>query len=433
MDPDNQTVEPQKPDLPHDATVVLAKNDQGDQSACIFIKETYSFTRQGSVARIEPEPLYNNLFDPEESKKLLPGCDFWPHKMATDVIIQGKAHALDHRGAQELMVSVYINDIARHVRVIGKRIVSYSGPGAAPKFIGPEAFESMDLCWENAYGGIDLRVPVGKVDSRGQVLRLVHDHPGLYPRNPFGKGYVVSSEKDGVNGIELPNLETVDDPITPERLIVQDPRNWHHQPLPACFDWLRGHMYPRCVFFSGAEAWFPGPDDSIAEVRMGYLPKHYRTEFEEREPADIVDLRFCNEAPVGMIFPYLNGDEQIRLAGMHPQGEISFALPGHPPEVHLYIANEKFAPNPVLHTLLIKPEESCFSLLWRAAQPIPRPFIITGPGKESEVPIEFRIGQNNAQHIGEPPPYWAYAKHTGKTKIPEQMKPWYNIFDLPEE
>lgn len=433
MKPDSVSNGINQPDLPFDAMVTLARGDQGEQAACVFVKYTYVFKHDGNVERADPEPLYNNLFDPGEGLCLLPGCDFWPYKPATDVVVQGRAHAPDGRPVPEISVSVVVNDVSRYAQVMGKRVVSCRGNGSIERFPRPEPFESMALTWENAYGGIDLRVPVGKVDSKGQVLKLVHDHPGLYPRNPFGKGYVVMPAREGIDGIELPNVEHPSDLLTPERLIAGAPENWHLQPLPACFDWLRGHMYPRCVFFGGAEAWYPGPDDVIAEVRLGYLPKNYRSQLQHREPDDLIDPRFCNEAPVGMIFPYLKGDEWIRLTGMHPEGDIRFELPGSPPDVSIFVDTEKSIVRPVLHTLLIKPEDGCFSMLWRASQPLSKPFIVKGPGREKDLPIEFAVGLHKRRHISEPAPYWARARDAQKAETAARMEPWYNIFDLPEE
>src|SRR5690606_12214056 len=46
-------------------------------------------------------------------------------------------------------------------------------------------------------------------------------HPLMpYPANPIGRGYVVGPLKEAVDGVELPNIEYPDRPLTPETLIV---------------------------------------------------------------------------------------------------------------------------------------------------------------------------------------------------------------------
>src|ERR1035437_3273348 len=109
---------------------------------------------------------------------------------------------------------------------------------------------------------------------RSVVNGVQYDHPGLYPRNPVGKGYLVLP--DPIEGVELPNLEDPADLLTPERLVTRQPELWFRQPLPWCFEWTVGLTFPRCLYL-GLDAWFPAPDGApLGEVQRGYIPPNLR-------------------------------------------------------------------------------------------------------------------------------------------------------------
>jgi len=83
----------------------------------------------------------------------------------------------------------------------------------------------MPLLYQNAYGGLDNRFHSGPFERRLHAhrrTRLQFDHPGLYPRNPVGKGYLVIP--DSFDEVELPNLEDPPDLLTAERLITAQAR-----------------------------------------------------------------------------------------------------------------------------------------------------------------------------------------------------------------
>lgn len=127
-----------------------------------------------------------------------------------------------------------------------------------------------------------------------------NDHPGLYPRNPFGKGYVVHPEMPD-NEVELPNLEDPSDRLTPEHFFVRDPKLWFQQPLPWCLDWSSALMCRRYVWL-GADAWFLAPEDALLpEVRRGLLPPRFREAADELEDALGAPLPFLQEASLGMV------------------------------------------------------------------------------------------------------------------------------------
>lgn len=405
---------------------------EGKEGIFVLAKGVFQLA-QSRLIRVAAEALFNNIYDPEEGKGLHPGCDFWPYKLATDVVVRGKAWA--PRGkARQMRIGVFVNGRGREIAVFGRREVSYKGPGTLPKFSEPEPFESIEVAWENAYGGFDLRVPVERPKDLSDFLRLKVDHPGMYPRNPFGRGYVVLRDKDGIDGMELPNFEDPSHLLTPENLVVGDPRLWYRQPLPACFDWFRAHMYPRCLFFAGADAWYPVPESekaNLPEVKIGYLPPDYRNSPERffDDPAAAIDYRFFNEAPPGMIYPYLKGGEKVLIKGMSPEGDISFDVPS-PPRITIFIKGRAHTPEPVLHTLFVDTEQKKVSCLWRAFQPLSEPIIVI-PGQEEKVPVEAQVDNDPPVHFAEPPPVWKSARDEKGPLPPPKKAPIYIIDDLP--
>ena len=374
----------------YDFHLGLAADPKGEQIAFVLVKITYTFDQAGMLRMTDPEPLHNNIFDPNESPRLKPGCDFWPYKLATDIVVQGKAHAPMRRPIQSTTLSVHVGRYEKHALVFGDRFVLYNGRQL--RFSEPEPFESVDLTCYNAYGGVDWRVPIENEQSLVTQIRLQADHPGLYPRNPYGTGYVVLSDHEDVDGMELPNVEDPEDLLTPERLITGDPRKWHLQPLPCIFDWQQGHVFPRCAFFGGADGWHPAPEDAVAEVRMGILPKNYRSIFNEQLTDRGPDPRFFNEASSGLQVPYLKGDEKVLLRGFHPDGDINVQLLDGPPQIQINIEGHKHKPQPRLHTLLIKPEDKRVCMLWAAHVRTPRMFI---EGIHITIPIECSINGGN--------------------------------------
>jgi hypothetical protein len=71
-----------------------------------------------------------------------------------------------------MIVSVRIGNFAKEIKVFGTRKVIYSRKGVIPRFSVPEPFESIDLTYYNAYGGVDWRVPVEDEDSFWTQFKL---------------------------------------------------------------------------------------------------------------------------------------------------------------------------------------------------------------------------------------------------------------------
>src|SRR5262249_12571437 len=102
-----------------------------------------------------------------------------------------------------------------------------------PTFTDPELFLSIALRYERAYGGIDVYSDKATA------------YP--YPRNPLGRGFVVSNTEQALDNLPLPNFEDPQAPPTPERFCSGEYKQWEQQPVPAGLGWFPKVWYPRAL------------------------------------------------------------------------------------------------------------------------------------------------------------------------------------------
>ncbi len=189
--------------------------------------------------------------------------DYAPFKPRADVVVLGRAY----RSGQEPVALVRLelgDQIDKQIAAMGDR----HWLGSA-KMSEPDAFDSIPLRYEHAYGG-----------------KSVGDNPaGLGADDPDGR---------------LPNLEW------PKRLM----QSRDDVPPPACLAPLAPHWPVR------------------ADVRGSY-DRRWREERWPFFPADF-DWGFYNAAPADQRCAYLRGDERYRITSVRPRGE---HLTGTLPEV----------------------------------------------------------------------------------------------------
>jgi hypothetical protein len=279
-------------------------------------------------------------------------ADFVPFKLATDVVLNGKAHAPLGQPSATFTASLCVGSHRKDVCVIGDRVCRYR-EGRDPVFTDPKPVTAVELKYENAYGGVDIYT-----DPKIQCA---------YPRNYLGKGFAVGKNKRAIDNLALPNLEDPKDLLTPERLSCAEVKNWEQQPMPQSFSWFFKCWQPRALL-AGV---LPADRAFEQEMRSAYakfLPPAERKTYEESRLPDI-DFRFFNGASQGLALPFLAGDEQIRATNLTPEGETSFQLPGECPGIGLDIG-EGMKNSPVfLHTVMIRMEDRQVDLVWRAAFP----------------------------------------------------------------
>jgi hypothetical protein len=383
----------------YDAIVDLHPPRAYPKMAYALAKFTYRLARGANVL-VAAEPLFHDIRDPELKPRLYPGSEFWPFKYQTDVVVRGAAFAPGGRPTPSMLVSVSVGKATKRIQVFGRRLIQWDAQGK-PRLGAPEPFAEMPVTYENAYGGADQRVPVKEGPlTVGDLERLQSDHPGLYPRNPLGKGYVVL--RDPVEGVELPNLEDPDDLLTPERLIVNDPALWHRQPLPMGFEYTNPLMFPRFVYL-GLDAWFTPPQDaSLAEVRRAWLPPDFRRLFGAGvDPTQSAPPPYYQEASLGMVFPSLPPGTPIVVRGMHrDEPELQFALPVEP-RMAIEMDGQRQDLKPQLCNVLIEPALARVSLVYVVrTEKLPRVFI---PGIHGRIPLSVTV-QDDLPVVYETPP-----------------------------
>jgi hypothetical protein len=366
--------------------------------AFALVKLTYEI--EGTAAVLgEPEPLLHDFWSDENLEpRFPPGSDYWLDKQSTDVVIRGSAFAPAGRPTPSMFVSAQIGRTTKRIAVFGRRLVEWSQ--GKPRLSRPEPFTEMPLLYQHAYGGLDNRVPIPahleEDYMRTVALGMQFDHPGLYPRNPVGKGYLVLP--DPVDGVELPNLEDPADMLTAERLIARKPDLWYRQPLPWCFEWTVGLTFPRYLFL-GVDAWFPSPDDSaLPEVQRGFIPAQLRRRLEKDHA---LAAGYRQEASLGMVVGAPLPGLPVTLTGMHPEEPtIAFTVPPAP-SIEIEVEGERAPLPPLLTNLVILPAEKKFTAVYCAkTKGLQRVFI---PGIHKNIPIAARINRDAPIRYESPP------------------------------
>jgi hypothetical protein len=331
------------------------KDDKDQPIFSILVKRSYDIvsgeraTRAKETRSFVQSDEYYDDGDPEWATVKYE-TDYVAFKLVTDVVVIGKAFSPTGKPVPQLDVSVEVAGQRKTLRVSGDRHCLYR-PTSSPEFTNPVPFTEMPIQYERAYGGKDL-----KSDPQ---------EPFYYPRNFQGIGIALKNVKESVEGLPLPNIEDSADLLSPERVIIGAPDRWSGQPLPDGLGWFQRTWYPRCSFV-GAMPSYVGVDTVLREEELGLVPKgQIALSLQSKLPS--FDVRFNSGASRGLAFPYLAGNEAIRLVNLTRSSPLSFQLPGETPRMMLDIGLGENELNPVLQTVCVRLEEMQVDLVWRGA------------------------------------------------------------------
>lgn len=356
----------------------------GGSVGIILAKVTYSlgedrvFEPAEDAESIRFAPCFRDEAEPTASPILF-DSDSALVKPRTDFVVHGTAFAPKGRPVGSFDVEVVVGRQRRVLRVFGPRKASYRPARKTKKKTEyrPPAFSEstpvtkVPLDFTRAYGGVArYRVPEGD-----EVIEIP------CPSNPLGRGYCVQNSPEGLDGLELPQVENPDALLTPENLIrsIGSPEDL---PVPAGFGVYGPAWYPRVAY-----AGIMPHDMEEARARMREQASQLDPEtdaatiamLEDYDPPGMAPEFFQSAAP-GMTFPYLDGDESVTLTNLTPSGLIAFNLPGRRPLVRLDREEGPLSLAADLDTVVFLVDEMRLVLTFRAR------CALTGPGETEEFP-----------------------------------------------
>jgi len=361
--------------------VLLATDGTGNLIVSVHVKRTFQLLPTGEcqIADVQAPFLSGEPSEPRangeagaaagagvvgsDDDNVFPELDIIPHKMATDLIVMASAYARAAKPTKRMIAGIDCGKLQRRMLVQGNRRSYFRADGQIG-FTDADPFEVMPLRYEYAYGGCDPTTPVPPIAN---LLDAMLPHPGIYPRNPAGRGYAVTGNREHVEGLALPNIENPRDALTPARLVSGAAENWWRQPLPWCCDWFDASWYPRSVHLGGVPEHLPEDDSQMEEVRLGYVDGGQRARFAMAGMADLFDARFSDAATPGMVLPFLYGDETIRLLGMTPSGELEVRLPARRPRIAVRASGKTAEVQPFANRILISTDEMGVYVVWHGA------------------------------------------------------------------
>ena len=274
-------------------------------------------------------------------------------KPCVDFILVGSARAPRGKRAKFFDVGVQVAGANHLIRVFGDRTVQIKTFGF--EFSDPESFESMHLHYGLANGGTD------SVSDPGTTC--------TYPRNPVGKGFVVKKDPKALHGLALPNLEDPRQLLSADNLLVGKFQDWQRMPIPQAFGPMGRNFQPRLEL-----AGLPQDDRASQEwarqKSLAALPEVGSGP--DSVPPDappLLNPLFFNGAPDGQRFPFLKGDETIRLGYMDPDFPLfDFQHPNDPPSLWMEVNDEGVeALKAVLQTVVVHKETNQVTLVWRGS------------------------------------------------------------------
>jgi hypothetical protein len=309
-----------KNNTPFAATMALFPDQRGIDTLYVMVKASFHIGREWTLLEKQlPLTAEDEYWGEPAQSSLKRASEFHIAKPATDIIINGHAHAPEAQEVRQMDVNMSLGHVARSLRVFGDRQWDNG------RISSPQVFNSMPLVYEKAYGGVHV------IDGVLQSTEM---------RNPVGLGHAGNRSVRDMDNMPLPNLEN-------PAALIQRPSD---KPAPSCFAIVAPNWEPR-INHAGTY------DDHWQQNRAPYLPEDF-------------DWKFFNMAHPDLIYPgYVQGGEPVSISGMHPGDNLQFNIPHIKMVAQVFVRNR--VENPVfnMESVVIEPDSLQLSMTWKAAMP----------------------------------------------------------------
>ena len=256
-----------------------------DRYALVDATVKTTLAHDGGQWRFSREQRY---VDGEPSEEFPKGeAPFIRERGLTEVTVRGVVRGKDGRPFREATVRLLAGHQERRLRVFGRRW--WRRRGDAIEATSPELTEGVQMSWQNAYGGSWDRPPglVPNTRMPAPSTRIV------CTANPIGKGWVL--DVDEVEGVELPQLEDADEPISA----------WNQRPVPRC--------------------WAPMPPDS--SLRLDHLTIRDGRLLNRHDPEGLLMARCMLNAPPDLQLSALGPGTLLQVDGFAAGPPLRLVVP----------------------------------------------------------------------------------------------------------
>ena len=247
-------------------------------------------------------------------------------KPRCDLLLNGTAYSPNGKLSKKVQVGLRVGFVVKSFNVVGDRV--WHASWLRIKASRPEAFTTMPITYDRAFGGTDTFNPDASKHT-------------AYMQNPIGRGYHKDLSVAYVDEMPLPNTEELDNPVIrpdkPYRPMSFGPvgRGWH----------------PRLAY-AGTY------DQDWIDNTFPFLPADFSDEYYQAAPTDLQ-------------MPYPKGGEEVILMNLTPEGRTDFRLPKLKLPVVFFLKNyEKEKMQAVVDTVVIEPDLRRFMITWRASRPL---------------------------------------------------------------
>jgi hypothetical protein len=370
------------------AKQISGNDDRGRSVLAVLVKQTYTIDTNGNCTLAgEQLPLVDELVYYQHNEKILESdSDLFVQKIKCDVVVKGKARCY---GKAKQLAEVIIGDI-RHIIAVQGNQKAYLDNHGKIQFGEIEHIEEVPLRYDFAYGGKDteaekqIQLPNAEIMAALPNQDWYADSPFRYPRNPEGKGYLVEKSKNMIEQLEIPNLQDPEHLLTPENILVGNIDRWFEMPIPYATDWLSHIWIPRLAYTGLIE--FPQVmKSSLKEMKMKWVEKDI---YDKKDIAKGFNYRFFNGGHYALQIDPFQNSRECTIINIHPsQKKITIKIPGARPKIWVDGRKGKLLPTqPVMHTILIEPDENRISITWSGKAPAIRHY-----GKDELKTMPYKV------------------------------------------
>lgn len=252
--------------------------------------------------------------------------DFAPRKPRCDVLVSGSAHAPHGEPAERVPVGVRLGAWKKVFAVVGERHWE-AGLGGCRASL-PQPFVTQPISYDLAFGGVDER----------------HEDPArhaAYMANPVGRGWHHNLQARFVDGAPLPRTEQLERPV--------DAPDGDFAPMA---------LGPLGRGWSGRLPHAGTYDQDWLDHSFPFLPADFSDAYYQAAPAD-------------QQIDHPQGEQELALANLTPEGLTRFTLPWRDlPVTFFFRRGGHQTLQALLDTIAIDTDRGVLTLAWRATLPL---------------------------------------------------------------